>query len=127
MFSGERAFMSLSKTSKDFLPTSKMSLRPLIFGPIISKISSGSLHLKCNFLLLADVFEKCRKRCLKNYDLCPSHYLRVPALTILSMTKVELDLTSDVDIYLFFYKGMRDGVSYTCKRYSKVNNNYVIS
>ena len=32
MFSGELAFMSLSKTSKDILPTPKMLPRPLIFN-----------------------------------------------------------------------------------------------
>ena len=33
------------------------------------------LYLKCNVLLLADVFEKFRNNRLKNYGLCPSHYL----------------------------------------------------
>ena len=33
------------------------------------------LKLKCNILLLADVFEKLRNKSLKNYELCPSHYL----------------------------------------------------
>ena len=32
------------------------------------------------------------------------------------MTKVELNLISDVDMYLFFEKGMRGGVSYISKR-----------
>ena len=33
------------------------------------------LKLKCNILLLADVFEKLRNKSLKNYELCLSHYL----------------------------------------------------
>ena len=32
-------------------------------------------HLKCDVLLLADVFEKFRINSLKNCGLCPSHYL----------------------------------------------------
>ena len=33
------------------------------------------LYLKCDVLLFADVFEKFRSSNLKNYGLCPSHYL----------------------------------------------------
>ena len=34
-----------------------------------------NLYLKCDVLLLADVSEKFRNNSLKNYGLCPSHYL----------------------------------------------------
>ena len=50
---------------------------------------------------------------LKN--LVISHYLSTSALSwdaMLSITKVEPDLISDVDMYLFFEKVMRGGVSY---------------
>ena len=36
------------------------------------------LYFKCDMLLLA-VFEKFRNNSLKNYGLCPSHYLSAPA------------------------------------------------
>ena len=52
------------------------------------------LYLKCDVLLLVDVFEKFRNNSLKNY-VCPSHYLSAPALSwdaILNMEKVELKL-----------------------------------
>ena len=39
------------------------------------------LYLKCNVLLLAYVFEKSRNINLKNYGLCPSHYLSAPGLS----------------------------------------------
>lgn len=48
----------------------------------------------------------------KNY-LCPSHYLRAQALSwnaMLSITKVELNIVSGADLYLFFEKGLRGGV-----------------
>ena len=39
-----------------------------------------NLYLKCDALLLANVFEKFRKNSLKNYRLWPSHYLSAPGL-----------------------------------------------
>ena len=44
---------------------------------------------------------------------------------MLNMTKVAHELTSDADMYLFFEIGMRDGVSYISKQYSKASNNYL--
>ena len=43
------------------------------------------------------------------------------------MTKVELGLISDTDMYLCFEKGMRDGVSYISKNTVKTNNKYLIT
>ena len=80
--------------------------------------------------MYAGVFEKFRNNSLKNSGLCLSHYLSAPALSwdaMLNMTKIELELTLDADMYLFFQKGMIDGVSYISKRYSKANNNYTKS
>ena len=44
---------------------------------------------------------------------------------MLKMTKIELDLISDIDMHLFIEKGMRGGISYIAKRHSKVNNKYM--
>ena len=46
---------------------------------------------------------------------------------MLNMTQVELKLISDPDMYIFFEKGMRDGVSYISNRYSKANNKHLKS
>ena len=86
-----------------------------------------NLCLKCDALLLANVFEKFTKSSLKNYGLCPSHYFSAPALhweAMFSMTKVELKLISNVNMYLFFEKGIRGRVS---KRCSKANSKYLKS
>ena len=80
-----------------------------------------NLYLKCDVLLLADVFEKFRNNSLKNYGLCPGHYLSAPALSwdaMLNMTKAELQLIPESDMYLFFEKGTRGGVSYISNSYS---------
>ena len=39
------------------------------------------LYLKCDVLLLADVFEKFRNNGLNIYGLCPSHYWNTPGLS----------------------------------------------
>ena len=44
---------------------------------------------------------------------------------MLKMTRVELELISDVDMHLLIEKGMRGGISYIAKRYSKANNKYM--
>ena len=81
----------------------------------IMKDYHHDLYFKCDVLLLADVFEKFRNICLKNYGLCPSHYLSAPGLiwnSMLKMVKIELELIPDPDMYLFFEKGTRGGISY---------------
>ena len=68
------------------------------------------LYLKCDVLLLPDIFKKFRNNNLKNYGLSPSHYLSAPRLNwyaMLKMTKIELELIPDPDMYIFFEKGIR--------------------
>ena len=46
---------------------------------------------------------------------------------MLKMTKVELELIPDPDLYLFLEKGRRCGVCYISDRYSKANKKYLKS
>ena len=43
------------------------------------------------------------------------------------MNETELELTSDIDMYLFIEKGMRGGIDCITKRFSKTNNKYMKS
>ena len=72
--------------------------------------------------MLCDVFEKFISVCLKDYDLDPCHYYSSPGLSwdaILKMTGIRLEKVQNINVHLFLEKGMRDGISYISKRYSK--------
>ena len=45
------------------------------------------------------MFEKFRNNSLRNYGLCPSHYLSAPGLSwdaMLKMTKIELEIVLEI-------------------------------
>ena len=85
-------------------------------------------YLKTNVLLLTDVFGKFINTCLKYYGLDPCHYFSSPGLSwdaMHKMTRIKLKLILDTDKHLFIEKGIRGGISYIAKRYSKANNKYM--
>ena len=43
---------------------------------------------------------------------------------MLKMAKIEIEKIGDPDKYNFIEKGMKGGISYINKRYSKANNEY---
>ena len=74
------------------------------------------------------MFEKLIKTSLDFYGLDPCHYFSGPGLSwdaMLKITGIKLDLASDIDMHSFIEKGMRGGISYISKRYSKANDKYM--
>ena len=74
------------------------------------------------------MFEKFFNTCLDYYGLDPCHYFSSPGLSwdaMLKMTRLQLDLISDIDMHLLIEKGMRGGISYIAKRHSKANDKYL--
>ena len=86
------------------------------------------LYLKCDVLLLCDVFETFIDSCLKYYGLDPCHYFSSPGLAwdaMLKMSGIRLRLIDDIDMHLFIEKRMRGGISYIAKRYCRANIEFV--
>ena len=86
------------------------------------------LYLKCDVMLLPDIFERFRTVCQTNYDLDPAHYVSSPHLTwdaMLKLTKAKVDLISDGEMYKMLEKGMRGGVCMISKRKATANNKYL--
>ena len=72
------------------------------------------VYLKIDVLLLADIFQKFRSVCLNVYRLDPSHFYSAPNLSWESMlisTRVKLGLLKDIDMLLFFERGIRGGIN----------------
>ena len=79
-------------------------------------------------LLLADVFEKFRNACMKNYELDPAHFVSLPGLAwqaCLKKTNVELELITDYDMLLMIEDRIRGGICHAIQRYAKANNKYM--
>ena len=89
------------------------------------------LYLKSDVLLLANVFKKFCKTCLRYYKLDPCHYFTSPNLSwdaMFTKTAVKLELMSDMDKFQFIERGIRGSVLYICekyKRYAKATNKYI--
>ena len=86
------------------------------------------LYVQSDTLLLADVFENFRYKCIEICELDPPHCLSVPGLVwqaYLKKARVELELLTDIDMLLMTEKGIRGGVCLAIRRYAKVNSKYM--
>ena len=86
------------------------------------------MHVQCDTLLLADVFENFRDKCIEIYGLDPAHFLSAPGLAwqaCLKKTKVKLELLTDIDMLLMVEKGIRGGICQAIHRHAKANNKHM--
>ena len=85
------------------------------------------LYVQTDTLLLADVFESFRNKCIEIYDLDPSYFYSTPGLAwqaCLKKTKVKLQLLTDNDMLLMVKKGIRGGMCQADLEYLDANNLY---
>ena len=83
------------------------------------------LYLKTDVLQLADVFESFRCGSLENYKLDPAHYVSAPHLSwdaMLHMSKCNLQLLDDAEMFRMLENNLRGGISMITKRYARANN-----
>ena len=86
------------------------------------------LYVQSDTLLLADVFENFRNKCIEIYELDPAHFLSAPGLAwqaCLKKTGIRLELLTDIDMLLMVEKGTRGGICHVIHRYAKANNKYM--
>ena len=86
------------------------------------------LYVRSDTLLLADVFENFRNKCLEVYELDPAHFLSLPGpawQACLKKTSIELELLTDYDMLLMVEEGIRGGICHSIHRHAKANNKYI--
>ena len=74
------------------------------------------LYVQSDTLLLADVFENFRDRCIKVYELDPAHFVSLPGLAwqaCLKKTNIELELLADYGMLLMVEEGIRGGICHS--------------
>ena len=88
------------------------------------------MYVQSDTLVLADVFENFRNKCIEMCELDPAHILSAPGLAwqaCLKKTEVELELLINIDMLLMVEKGIRGGICQAIHRYAEANNKYMKS
>ena len=83
------------------------------------------LYVQSDTLLLSDVFENFRNKCIEISELDPSHFLSAPGLAwqaCLRKIGLKLELLTRNDMLLMVEKGIRGGTCHAVHRYVKENN-----
>ena len=88
------------------------------------------LYAQSDTLLLADVFDNFRNKCIEIYEFDPAHFLSAPGLSwqaYLKKTGIVLELLTEMlhIMLLMIEKGIAGGICNAIHRYVKANNKYM--
>ena len=86
------------------------------------------LYVQSDAILLAEVYENFRDKCIEIYQLDPAHFLSAPGLAwqaCLKKTGVELGLLTDNDMLMVYENGIKGGMCNAIRRNDKANNKYI--
>ena len=84
------------------------------------------LFVQSDTLLLADIFEHLRNKCLKYMNLILLIFICIwiSMASLLKKTRVKLELLTNNDMLMMAEKGIRGGIYHVIHRYAKVDNKY---
>ena len=88
------------------------------------------LYMQADTAQLSDVFENFRYLCLKDYDLDPTYFVSAPSLAfeaMLKMTKVKIELLTDIDMILMTEKAIRGSLTQAVRKHGIANNKYLFT
>ena len=86
------------------------------------------LYVQIDTLLLSDIFENFRNKCLEVYELDRAHFLSLPGLAwqaCLKKTNIELELLTDYDMLLMVEEGIRGGKCHSIHRLAQKAKNII--
>ena len=86
------------------------------------------LYVQRDTLLLADVFENFRNKCIEIYELDPAHFKSALGLAwkaCLKKTEIELELLTNINMLLMVEKRIRSAICHAIHRYAKANDKYM--
>ena len=80
------------------------------------------MHAQTDTLLLADVFENLRNKCLEIFELDPIYFVSAPGLAWKACLKklgMKLELITDYNMLLMIEEGIRGEICQATHRYAK--------
>ena len=89
----------------------------------------SNLYLKCDVLLLTDLFEYFRQICMETYQIDPANTMTASSFSwdaMLKFTGIKIKLLDDIEQINFIKKSIRGGIVQASGRYAKANNPFMM-